>query len=160
MIETGLFQLITTDSNVISLVGVDANGTAKAYWVLAPGKTTVPYIILERVSTKDTYSFAGDEGFRETLFQIDCYATDYYTAVAISDAVRSLLSAYRGNLPDSNSTAVQAVLITKDWDMPYEEGSIKGFVFRKMLEIRVIYNETPLEVLAGPDESLTIDGGS
>ena len=54
--------------------------------------------------------------------------------------MRDLLKSYKGTLPDTDSTVVAGVLQTKDWDMPYEEGAV-GFVYRRMLEFRVWYQE-------------------
>lgn len=131
MIEQGLYQLITETSSITSLV----NGV---YWVLAAGKAAVPYIVLSRVATGDTYTMAGATGFRDSVWQVDCYATDFYTSRRIAHAVRMLLESYTGTLPDTDATIVDAVFTEKDWDMPYEEGT-KGFVFRAMLEFRIWY---------------------
>jgi len=144
MIEQGLFQILTNESTITALVG------AKVYWILAPKGATLPYVIASRVATEDTHTVDGAIGLRGGLFQVDCYATDYYTSVAIANAVRKFLGAYRGNLPDTDSTAVQGVLIEKNWDMPYEEGA-KGFVYRQLLEFRVWYAEVP--------EEIVVDGG-
>lgn len=134
MIEQGLLQKIATDSGVSTLTG------GKVYWILAPKGAAVPYVVLSRVTTKDSYDMVGDTGLREGLFQADCYATDFYGSRAISKAVRDLLKSFRGNLPDTDSIKVQATFIDKDWDMPYQEGA-KGFVFRAMLHFRVHFEQ-------------------
>jgi hypothetical protein len=134
MIEQGLYQLITADSSITSLA------TGGVYWILAPKGAIVPYIVLNRVATTDTHTVDGAIGLRGALFQVDCYATTYYAARAISVAVRSLIGSYTGNLPDTDSTDVDGIFTEKDWDMPYEEGA-KGFVFRALLEFRVWYYE-------------------
>jgi hypothetical protein len=131
-VEQGIYELVNADSDITALV----NG---AYWILAPKGAVVPYLVFSRVATSDVYTMNGATGTRSALFQVDCYATDYYTARSIALAVRQLLESYRGNLPDDDSTAVAAVLTEKDWDMPYEEGSSKGFVFRSLLQFRVWY---------------------
>jgi hypothetical protein len=137
-IEQGLLQLLTGNSGVTTLVGT------KVYWILAPkgnsAGAALPYIVLSRVATGDTYDMRGATGLRDGLFQFDCYATDYYSSRAISLAVRKLLESYTGNLPDTGATLVSAVLTEKDWDMPYEEGG-KGWVFRALLEFRVWYHD-------------------
>jgi hypothetical protein len=134
-IEQGLYTMLTQDPGVSALVGTSA------FWILAPKGTTLPYIVLGRVATKDIYDETGATGFRNALFQVDCYATTFYAARAISTAVRTLLESYTGNLPDINETAVSAVFTEKDWDMPYEEGG-KGFVFRALLEFRIHHYDT------------------
>lgn len=135
MIEKGLLELVTQNSGVSALVG------AKVYWILAPKGQALPYVVLSRVTTGDTYSMAGATGLRDGLFQVDCYATDFYSSRAISLAVRQLLESYRGNLPDADATPLSGVFTEKDWDMPYQEGA-KGFVFRALLEFRIWHYDT------------------
>ena len=155
-VEKGLFQLIQGDPTVSSLVTM-ANG-AGVYWILAPKGATYPLIVLGTVSTSDTITFGGDAGFRNALFQIDCYASSFYQSRSIAKAVRNVLKSYRGNLPDTDSTAVAGVLQTKDWDMPYEEGST-GFIFRAMLEFRVWYYDSSLPITPVQGAPAVIDGG-
>ena len=156
-IEKGLFQLIQTDSVVSSLV--DMTGGKGVYWILVPKGAAYPCIVLSRVATSDTNTVAGDAGFRNALFQIDCYASTYYPAKAIAAAVRNVLKSFKGNLPDAESTAVGGVLQTKDWDMPYEEGAT-GFVNRALLEFRVWYYDTTLPITPLPSGPAVIDGGN
>src|SRR5580704_16210167 len=101
-IEQGLFQLITTAPNVQALIPADPNGTTQVYWILAQKGAILPYLVLSRVATGDTYTMDGPTGFRDGLFQVDCYATSYYKARTISLAVRQALEAFTGNLPDVN----------------------------------------------------------
>lgn len=140
-IEKGLFQLIQSNADVQSLVQT-ANGQG-VYWILAPkGKSAVslPYIVLSRVATSDTYTTSGPTGFRAGLFQVDCYGGSYYDSKNVADAVRELLWSYSGTLPDTAQTAVAAVFLEKDWDMPYEEGpGALGFVYRALLQFRIWY---------------------
>lgn len=134
-IEQGLYQLLTAETSVTTLA------SGGVFWVMAPGKTPVPYLILNRVWTGDLHTMAGFTGVREALFQVDCYSTTYYGARAMATAVRQTLDAYQDNLPDTDSTAVLSSLVEKDWDLSYEEGSQKGFVFRTMLQFRIWYSE-------------------
>jgi hypothetical protein len=160
-IEKGLFQLIQTDPTTSSLVNM-AKGNG-VYWVLAPkavGSKTLdlPYIVLDRVATSDTITMQGDIGFRNALFQVSCYASDYYTSRTVAQAIRNLLKSYKGNLPDVSSTAVAGVLQTKDWDFQYEEGGV-GFIWRAMLEFRIWYYDSSLPVTPTSNGPAVIDGG-
>jgi len=152
-VEQGIYELVNADTSIDAL----SNGV---YWILAPKGVAVPYIVLSRVATTDVYTMNGATGMRSALFQVDCYATDYYTSRSIALAVRQLLESYRGNLPDVNSTAVAAVLTEKDWDMPYEEGSGKGFVYRALLQFRVWYYDAAISIAPAPDLTTIIEGGS
>lgn len=110
------------------------------YWILAPKTSVLPFVVLSRVTTNDAYTTDGPTGFREGIFQVDCYAGTYYQAQQIADAVREALWNYTGTLSDTDSTVVNAVMLSKDWDMPYEEGAAPvGFIYRKLLEFRIWY---------------------
>lgn len=137
MIEKGLFQLIQSDANIASLV-TTTNG-AGVYWVLMPKGAAVPCIVLSRTATQDTLTMQGATPLRGALMQLDCYGANYYSSRALSTVTRKLIESFAGSLPDG--TSMQGALITKDWDMPYEEGST-GFVYRAMLEFRVWYVES------------------
>jgi hypothetical protein len=135
--EKDLYSLITTSSAITALV------SNRVYFVLQPKGTSIPSIVLSLVTTNDLYESSGCTGLREGVWQIDCYGADYYTAKSVSKAVRLLLDNYMGNMGGSVSpyvagTAVTSCMISKDWDMPYEEGG-KGFVYRSLLEIRMRY---------------------
>jgi hypothetical protein len=136
MIEQGIFSLVTQNSGVKSAVGVDVNGTTKAYWVQAPQGASLPMLIFSRVGTTDPYTMAGPLGMREGLFQIVAYSTSYLGSRTVAEAVRKFLSSYTGTLPDTDATVVKAVMIVKDFDSKYEEGS-KGFIFGAYLQFRV-----------------------
>jgi hypothetical protein len=165
-IENGLLQELAGNSGVTSILPNDVSGNPQIYWVLAPKGAKPPYVILSRVATSDLYTYQGSTGVRDGLFQVDCYSdskagvsSGYYTARSLATAVRDVLSGFRGNLPDTNSTPVLQSLLEKDWDMPYEEGST-GFVFRVLLEFRVYYVEGALSIGPNPNFDLTIDGDS
>jgi hypothetical protein len=140
MIEQGLFQLITSNADVKAAVGVDKNGTTKAYWVLAPQGAAIPSLVLSRVATSDTYAMAGSINFRNALFQVVSYASDYYTSRNIAKLVRNAVEDFTGALPDADATVVSSIIVEKDWDMNYEEGS-KGFIYGAYLQFRVWYRD-------------------
>jgi hypothetical protein len=156
-IEQGLFQLVTSDTNVCQALAVDpppANNSC--FWIQAPKGGKLPFIVLSRVATGDTYTMNGATGFRDGLFQANCFATSYYQARSISLVVRQLLESFAGNLPDVNQTAVDAVFTEKDFDLQYEEGG-KNWVYQAVYQFRVWYYETALTVGPGPNQELDID---
>jgi hypothetical protein len=133
-VEQGLFQLVTQNAGVQAAVGADANGTTQAYWILAPQGAVLPFLVFSRVATTDPYAMSGTIGLREGLFQIVCYANNYYGSRTAAAAVRSCLENYIGTLPDG--TVVNSVLTDKDWDHQYEEGG-KSFIYGAYLQFRV-----------------------
>jgi hypothetical protein len=152
-VENGLFMLLTEDA------GVSAQVASRVYWILPPKGATLPYLVLSRSATTDTYNFQGATGLRDGLFQIDVYASDYYSARSISQVVRQLLESYIGNMLDTNATAVIGSMVEKDWDMPFEEGGT-GFVYRCLLEISIHYYDSSLPVSTPSNPIALIDGGT
>jgi len=147
-LEQGLLQEIAASSDVTAIVPNDVSGNPQIYWGLAPKGAKPPYLILERVATGDTYTVTGPSGLRAGLFGVHCFvdskagvSSGFYVCRDLANAVRQLLQAYTGTLPDSDSTKVSAVFIEKDWNMPYQEGAT-GFVFHNYLEFRIWYRES------------------
>lgn len=140
-VEQGLFQLITQDASVTTVIGTDKNGTTKAYWILAPQGAAVPFLVFSRVATSDTYAMSGSINFRNAMFQVTCYATNYYTGRSIADTVRKAIQDFTGTLPDTDATVVSSVVIEKDWDMNYEEGA-GNVIFGSYLQFRVWYRDS------------------
>jgi hypothetical protein len=137
MVEKGLFQLIQSNANIANLV-TTTNG-AGVYWVLMPKGAAVPCIVLSRTATQDTNTMQGPTPLRGALLQLDCYGGTYYASRALATAARQVLESFTGTLPDG--TVMSGAVITKDWDLPYQEGAL-GFVYRAMLEFRVWYVES------------------
>jgi hypothetical protein len=138
MIENALFQLVTSATNVQAAVGVDKNGIAQAYWILAPQGAMLPFLVFSRVSTTDTYAMAGNTGHREGIFQISCYAASFLSSRNIAKQIRTLLENFTGTLPDG--TVVKATYTDKDFDQKYEEGG-KGFTFGAILHFKFWFVE-------------------
>jgi hypothetical protein len=153
VIEKGIYGLLTQATSVSALVG------NRVYYILQPKGTLVPSVVIGTVATDDVYSVAGASGLRFGLYQFDAYAADYYSCRAVSRAVRLLLENYKGNLPDADATTVLGCMIEKDWDMPYEAGQF-GFVYRALLEVRFIYQDTFLPVSSPASGEGIVDGGT
>ena len=137
-VEQGLYQLVTSDAGIKAAVGVDANGTTRAYWILAPQGAAVPFLIFSRISTGDSYAMSGATGLRDGLFQIVCYSTTFYGSRVVANSVRTFLQNYKGTLPDSDATVVDGVLVEKDFDDRYESGQ-KSFIYGAFLQFRIFY---------------------
>ena len=134
-IEQGLFQLLQSNATIGTLINT-AQGKG-VYWILIPKGATVPALVITKIATDDTVSTSKTFLTRGALFQIDCYGTSYYQSKNVATAVRGVLNNYTGTLTEG--TVVQGITIEKDWDMPFEESSALGFVYRNMLQFRVWY---------------------
>jgi hypothetical protein len=133
MLETGLFQLITTDPTVSALIG-----TRLDFAKLLKNRT-LPAAVMQLITTKEVYSASGANNLRYKRVQFDSYSTDYLQAVSTSDAIRNLLKSKAGfALPDG--TFVNGCIVSQDRDMPYEDGAT-GYVYRRMLEVIIQHTE-------------------
>ena len=131
-----------------------------AYWILAPKGAVVPYIVLSRVATSDVYTMNGATGTRSALFQVDCYATDYYTSRSIALAVRQLLESYRGNLPDAETYGSCSRVDRKRFGHAVRRRQQQRVRFQiALLQFRVWYYDTAVAVAPAPDLTTVIEGG-
>src|SRR6202012_564091 len=113
MLETGLFQLLTTDATISALIGdrLDFTKLRKS--------PQLPAVVMMVITTKDIYSATGANNLRFKRVQFDCYSDDYQQSVTTSDSIRNLLKSKAGvKLPDG--TFVNGCVVSQDRDMPYE----------------------------------------
>lgn len=133
MLETGLFQLLTTDATVSALIG-DRLDFAKLR-----KNPTLPAVVMQVITTRDIASISGASNLRFKRVQFDTYSTDYQEAVATSNALRNLLkNKICFTLPDG--TFVNGCVIVQDRDMGYEDGA-NGYVYRRILEVMIQHTE-------------------
>ena len=137
MIQHGLFEVLTNNAPVAPLL---ADGKAVHFGLLAKNAAT-PAIVISRVSSQAEVMLDGTAGVIQARYQFDCLAPDYDDAAELDMAVRQLLQDFSGNLPDG--TQVQAIIINvAGLDLPYEAGG-KAYLFRRMSDFTIIFNETP-----------------
>jgi hypothetical protein len=132
-LESGLYQLLIADPGVSSWVG------GRVFGGKMPRGATMPAIVWSVAVGKDMgYSTQGASGLIKKSVQFDSYANKYSDVVKTSDSIRALLQNYSGVLPDN--TSVNGVIITRDMDVSWEPGA-GGYVFRRLLEMDVMYTE-------------------
>lgn len=86
MIAIGLFDILKT----IPQVG------DKVFPLVAPQKTTAPYITFQRISSLDTGTIGGTESLDMGRFQIKVFAKTYKESVVVAEAVKTAMSG-KGN---------------------------------------------------------------
>lgn len=94
MIEVGIVQHLLADPDVASLCGT------RIYPLLLPETVSFPAATYQTISTVSDYTFDGASGFTQARIQIDVWATRYLDAKSLSEAIRSVLDAFDGTLPD------------------------------------------------------------
>lgn len=102
-----------------------------------------PCIVYHVGTNLDTIDMQGSTGYRMARFQFDCYSGSSYTeAKTVAKAVRGVFQNFNNTtLADSNSTFVQAALISQESDMPFVAQGNQAIEFRVMVEVSVFYKE-------------------
>jgi hypothetical protein len=130
--KAGFIQLLKNDSTVGPLVGSEVYDT-----VLGRGYV-LPAVALHTYGTTQEYDYDGPVHVPEMQLQLDIYGKDAGEAVAVTDAIRSLLIDFK-NTALSDGTFVQACFLERDEDMPYQTGADKtGVALRPVLGFRVV----------------------
>lgn len=90
--EAALRALLTGSGPVAALVG------ARVYWGEIPQGAAAPAVVMYVVSRVPGYTFQGGDGLDESRIQIDVRDTALGRAWQVRDAIRTLLSGYRGTV--------------------------------------------------------------
>jgi hypothetical protein len=94
MIEQGIRTLLISDPTVAALIGV------RAYSNFMIQNPTLPAIVITKISGEDRYSTTGSTGPSTGRWQIDCYGNTVAEARELSDAIKNVLSGYKGAAGD------------------------------------------------------------
>ena len=90
MIEEGLRTLMVNDAGVSAKVGT------RVYGVKLPQKPTLPAIVFFRVTEDPVYDTSGMTGLSSGRFQVDCWDKNLKGSRDLKEAVRKLLSGFKG----------------------------------------------------------------
>jgi hypothetical protein len=93
VIEAGIVTLILGDTGIAALIGT------RLYAVLVPEITVYPCLSYQVVSSVSQYTVDGKE-FGQKRIQFDCWASFYTDAENLKQALRNVLTAYKGTLSD------------------------------------------------------------
>jgi hypothetical protein len=165
MIESGLYQFLTTNSVISALLG----GPISVYFSVLPKKPVLPAIRLFRVASLNAAETLDaptvDNQMIFGRFQFDSFASDaaanpanpsgYLSAAMLSRAVRVELQALAsGTLPDGS--VLNDVRVRDEFDADYEAGGT-SYIFRRVLDIAIDYTEGAYPY-SDEDELTTEDG--
>jgi hypothetical protein len=90
--EAALRALLVGSGPVAALVG------SRVYWGEIPQGSAAPAVVMYVVSRVPGYTFQGSDGMDESRIQIDVRDTNLGRAFEVRDAIRSILSGYRGTI--------------------------------------------------------------
>lgn len=82
--------------------GVNALVSGRIYPQTLPQNVVLPAIVYSQISSVRGSSHSGTSGFASCRFQVDIWATTYYQASTVANAVRTALDNYKGVMGSSN----------------------------------------------------------
>ena len=127
MIETALFQQITADSTVASLIAT------RLFPLVWPDAPVFPLATYQRISTVTDSLLSGPLSMCTVRMQYDAWAETYLQAKQIADALNAVLEGFQGTLPDG--TSVDNIVLDSSFDL-YDSPSLR---FRVSSDYLVTY---------------------
>lgn len=115
-----LVTLVTADVAVAALIGM------RMYPLQIPSDGVLPAMAYQQISEPGIYTHdRGDIGLAVTRVQLTVQATDYAGGRAVLNAVRAVLTGYRGTV---GSTQFQAIFIKNmrdEWATTFERATAR-----------------------------------
>ena len=122
---------------VSSILSTVAGG--RRYWVRAPQSlSTLPYIVMNRVSANRNYHMKGPSGYVQSRVQLDIYSDSYGGAKGIARDVRDTVSGFTGTI---GGLQIQKITIESERDLPADDAGEITFLFRTTLDLMVHHDE-------------------
>jgi hypothetical protein len=135
MLEDALYNLLSNDSGVSNLVGT------RIYPVLADEQEVEPYLVYQVVSAPRTNTLQAPMDVVQARVQVTCWATSYYGAVQLKEAVRACLSGYRGTEATSQ-TVIEYIAMEDEGDIiDFSAGQDKTKSYGKRIDFYVSFKE-------------------
>lgn len=125
--ESALTSLLTGDGRV-SLLAAD-----RINWVRTPQEETgYPRAVLQVISGDVDVTNDGPSGLESARVQIDCYGETYKSAQALSEAILSVLSGYRGIV---SGVRIHGGFVDSKRDLPVADSGDVKRLFRRSADI-------------------------
>ena len=116
---------------------IEAAGGCLAYPMEAPEGAALPYVIYGRMATERQLSMTNAVAFNPAAdFQLLLYASTYFAAKTLADAVRQAMHNFNGT---AHGVTIRQCLVTDEMDGPpdYLEGQDKPtFVVQQSYKVR------------------------
>ncbi len=113
-IEQAIKKELMAASGVTGLI------STRLYYVRAPQNVTKPYVVFFKVSSPREYSHDGASELARPRFQFSCFATTYYEAKQITEAIRVTIEAFSGIMGGDGGVEVGSCFCINESDI-YEE---------------------------------------
>jgi hypothetical protein len=132
LVEQALRTLVLSSPQVTSLIG------NRYYPLVIPVSAPLPAIASQRVSGPREYSHSGFSGLVSSRVQLTCVASTYAQAKTLADAVRRVISGYRGTV---DGVSLGPVLVQNETDSFNESASEEANSYLTLLDVLIWHQE-------------------
>ena len=127
---------------VIELLGQDTAIRAlvddRIYPGFMPDGVTFPALVVTKATGMGSYVLAGDAGIEDARVQVDCYDTGAAAVIDLRNAVRRLLSGFKGGTISGSPCSIVSSFVINDIDLSERNTERAGpRLNRRMLEFRI-----------------------
>jgi hypothetical protein len=126
--EEAIIAKLLADSGVSTIVG------NRVFPGSRPQASTLPALVLNRISGGPEYADDGEVGLEQARIQIDCWAATYGAAKKLARAVTASLSAFEGTI---GATTFQLIELDIERDLREGGGDTADYPFRTSLDFLV-----------------------
>lgn len=130
--EEALVAFLLADAALAGLVAT------RITWQSRPQGEALPAVTLQRVSGARDYHMQGPSGLVQSRVQVDCWGATYASALAVSRAVRSLLSGIR---TETGGIELQGAFIDGERHDFEKDGNAAQAFHRVMIDFQVWHSE-------------------
>lgn len=131
--EEALIALLLANSGLTDLVGT------RVYIGKRPqNESTLPAVLLSKVSAPRDYDFDGATGLIESRFQCDCYGNSYGSAKLAARALMVVVNGYSGT---QSGVIIQKISIDSERDSNETESNADRHLFRTSIDLLIWHDE-------------------
>lgn len=145
--EEDLFGVLSGNATLTSLLATRGTSNTPAIYPVkrgekqgpAPRATVLPSIRYYVLTADEQTTLRGKAGITQSIVQIDCYANEFTSAVAIAAAVNAKLTAGVNGRGAWGNTTISSVIQSDKTDEPYEpatDGSDNG-IYNRSLDFEI-----------------------
>lgn len=136
MFQQGLYNLLTNNAGLKSLLGTTRNDKSKGVFaVVALTNPTMPYITYMRVSGVPEHTYSGEEQLYTARFRFSCYGSDQKSAATVAEALKAVFLTFTGTLSDGST--LQQVM--QEFEADDTEGATNNTIFATHVDFTFIY---------------------
>lgn len=115
------------------ITGASTTAGTRVYWVDRPQAAALPAVTLQIINDSREQHLKGFQSIRETLVQIDCWASTYAQATALKEAVLAAV------VPEQTGNGIQFHRAIIDGERDLGERTETQFIHRASVDLMVFW---------------------